>query len=236
MGKNTNQIATFKDLTSIGYRLPSGISHSSQKCIINPEYLDIIESSTNTTDIRYQTYFSSYHGSTLPKCVKWDNIDASSGQEPPTSDSSLSNTVRYGVTVPIKVTIKESVSGSTQAGDINFYYNYKLSGSSTFNKVCTAKYTFGSVSGSSSAIVYVLINPKVSGTVVSDYLSIKCGTTRYNQNWTISYYNWTTDNTNTHTASGVTSYTLEIGSSTASVGTYNYNIKNVSEITFDIHN
>ena len=176
MGKNTNQIATWKDLYSIGYRLPSGKS-TSVECITGGDLYTL----PNQTDYANKTINTSVAINDY-KCVKWDLVPAKSGQNP----SSYTNTSTAGVRVPIYCYLLEKVTGSTRANTFTFYYNYLLSGQTTWQKVVTGQIVLNSgnnISGDAEGVCYVLVNPYVSSNVTRDYLSVTCGTTNNKQLW-----------------------------------------------------
>lgn len=176
MGKNTDQIATWKDLYSIGYRLPDGKS-TSVECITGGDLYKLpsqplFANQTTNTSVAVNDY----------KCVKWDLVPARNGQNP----ASYSNTSTSGVRVPISCYLLEKVAGSTRANTFTFYYNYLLSGQTTWQKVVTGQIVLNSgnnISGDASGTCYVLVNPYVSSNVTKDYLSVTCGTTKGKHLW-----------------------------------------------------
>jgi hypothetical protein len=176
MGKNTNQIATWKDLYSIGYRLPDGKS-TSVECITGRDLSSLpsqaaYENQTTNTSV----------GVNASKCVKWDLVPARNGQNP----ASYTNTSNAGVRVPVYCYLLEKVTGSTRANTFTFYYNYLLSGQTTWQKVVTGQIVLNSgnnISGDAEGVCYVLVNPYVSSNVTRDYLSVTCGTTNSKRLW-----------------------------------------------------
>lgn len=183
MGKNKNQIATLGDIESF-YKSPhfTGTDlRGSNKCLIWQRLLD-----SHDKGLIRGTNDAYVSGKTLNKCVKWDDIMAN-----------------HNATIPIYCSITEHVTGKTQASTIIFYYNYKTSGSSTWNSVETGRMELGSggkVDGSASGVCYVKVNPSVSGTVTDDYLTVWCGTTGASRRYSCSYttttdtdYHYTTD-------------------------------------------
>lgn len=184
MGKNTDQIATYDDLASIGYRV-SGYVESKAVTLekYNALFVDKATITVNSSleNIQYiPTKLSGY----LYKCLKWSDIPASSGQ----SYFGASNT--EGVRVPVLCNISEDVTGATRASYITFYYKYRVSGSTTEYSKITGKVTWSSnIDGSSQKICWVLINPTPENGVVAqhDYLEIHCGETNSKRDWDIYF-------------------------------------------------
>lgn len=171
MGKNNNQIATFYDLTSIGYRVPSGIATFSKQCIT---YGDL-STMSNASDIGCKTTNCTVSGYSSNRLVTWNNVPARSGQNP----DSYSATSTSGVRIPINVKIIDKIDlFATDVNTIIIYYCYKLSGGSINSKVVgqVDLGSNGSVDKEASGTLYALVNPIVSGTIEMDYLEIFIGT------------------------------------------------------------
>lgn len=120
------------------------------------------------------------------KCVPWNRIKGYNGQTLSAIDT---------VKVPVKCYIEEAVSGSIAAQTFEFRYEYQLSGSSTWDSITTGtlklQTSSGQIQGSAQGTCYVLINPKVSGTVVADRLAVFCGTLPSGK-----YWRWKTEYSN----------------------------------------
>lgn len=171
MGKNNNQIATFYDLTSIGYRVPSGIATFSKQCIT---YGDL-STMSNASDIGYKTTNCTVSGYSSNRLVTWNNVPARSGQNP----DSYSATSTSGVRIPINVKIIDKIDlFATDVNTITIYYRYKLSGRPESEKIVGQVNLGknGSVDGEASGTLYALLNPIISGTIEEDYLRIVIGT------------------------------------------------------------
>lgn len=184
MGKNTDQIATYNDLASIGYRVSDYVG---SKAITLGNYNALF---VNKSDITVNSSLENIHyiptklSGSVQKCLKWSDIPASSGQ----SYFGASNT--EGVRVPVLCNISEEVSGATRASYITFYYKYRVAGSTTEYSKITGKVTWSSnISGSSQKICWVLINPTPENGVVAqhDYLEIHCGETNSSRDWDIYF-------------------------------------------------
>lgn len=91
MGKNTNQIATFNDLQSIGYRIPSVITNLNH-CVTYGDFTTM----KNETNPENQTINTlTYDSSITNKLIKWSDVPAANGQsfDPPP--------MNYSTRVPI---------------------------------------------------------------------------------------------------------------------------------------
>lgn len=184
MGKNANQIATYEDLNSIGYRIPAlkkAITLSDLKTINK----NIDEVSVNDT-LNY------IHTNCIPiinvadnKCIKWEDIPGTQGQD------NFGTTNMDGVRVPILCKVSEDILGSIDGVGVRFNYKYKLVGdSATYTKVVGRVAWSDNISGSVSKICWVLINPNPNlnlGNVEIqyDYLEIECGDTTFNRDWEV---------------------------------------------------
>lgn len=108
MGKNTNQIATFNDLQSIGYRIPSAITDLNH-CVTYGDFATL-------DDINNITF--NYDSSLTNKLIKWSDIPGTSGQ-------TIGSTYIY--TVPIKINAinntSHSISNNTTFGTVNLGWN-----------------------------------------------------------------------------------------------------------------
>lgn len=184
MGKNTDQIATYNDLASIGYRV-SGYTGSKTVTIGNCNILFV-----NKSDVTVDSSLENIHyiptklSGSLHKCLKWSDVPAASGQ------AYFGDSNTEGVRVPVLCQISEEMSGSTRASYITFYYKYRVSGSTTEYSKITGKVTWSSnISGSSQKICWVLINPTPENGVVaqSDYMEIHCGETNSKRDWDIYF-------------------------------------------------
>ena len=115
------------------------------------------------------------------KCVPWNKIKGVNGQTVLTNNS---------ITVPIQCKIIERVTDSTKANNIAFYYCYTTS-SGTSGELAVGYINLANdgdkIKEESSGICNVLVNPKVNGVVVSDYLKIASGTTGVAQTWKIRF-------------------------------------------------
>lgn len=171
MGKNNNQIATFYDLASIGYRLPSGVSSTSKQCITYGDLSTI----SNASDIGYKTTNCTVSGYASNRLVTWNNVPARSGQNP----DSYSATSTSGVRIPINVKIIDKIDiFATDVNTITIYYCYKLTGTAVRDKIVGQVNLGknGKVDKEASGTLYALVNPTVSGTIEDDYLRIVIGT------------------------------------------------------------
>ena len=73
MGKNTNQIATFADLQSIGYRIPSTITDTNH-CVTYNDFTIM----NNTTNLANKTKVNlNYDSSITNKLIKWSDVPGS---------------------------------------------------------------------------------------------------------------------------------------------------------------
>ena len=191
MGKNTNQIATFGDLKNLGYRWPSAMlgNPSDNHCVTTS---DIYTLHHNTTGYYYWEYTSPAltWSTNNNKAMKWSDIPGAAGQTP-----NIDNAYKQAHNM-VKCVIKESVVGKTNASTITFYYNFKESGSTVWQKLAVSQCELGSggkVDSSADTLGYLVINPVIikntTGlpcSISDDYLSIKCGDTSSKQTW--SYY------------------------------------------------
>ena len=115
------------------------------------------------------------------KCVPWSKIPGSAGQDP--------STYSYLTTVSVPVTcyLKEEIDlVPTQANTVTFYYCYRTEENPSLSTsvVGKCKLADGNISESATKTTSVLINPKISGQVVTeDFLRIECGTTGSKQSW-----------------------------------------------------
>lgn len=167
MGTNVNQIATFDDLDSIGYRTPK----STKECVTY-EDLSLMEYA-NETDLKKMVGITLSGNS--DRLVKWENIPGSSGQ-----DASTYFTSGGGVRCPVKCTIVNNlgIATSTSACQITFYYNYKKNNGSTGREVVgyIQLGINGSITSQDSGICYVLANPVGLDDTGINWLSVRCGT------------------------------------------------------------
>lgn len=234
MGKNTNQIATFGDLKSIGYRWTTSImgSPADNHCVITNDIYRL-KDSNYTTGSNYWTYthLSTGYTTNSYKCIKWSAVPASSGQGANPSGA-------YNQTVNIAYCrIEEGVVGKTQASTINVYYVYKSTSSSSETAVLVATEELGSdgkVDGSSTGLLYLPLNPINNATFYQDYLRITCGTTSKTQTWKhkLGYgsepSSWTPSS-----SSKVKSVTLNISNSTGAK-TYASTIQKLTHVCFRV--
>ena len=190
MGKGINQIATWSDLASIGYRLHDNNLYDSKECIT---YADLKAIEDNNATRNCTVTVSDY-----TKCVKWMNVPGSDGTTAPQSEnqnkcSTNAKIPDSQIRVPILVTLNPQTSGTTPCRYVTFRYSYKISSSGSWQSVQTGKCELissceqGTLSGKQSITCHVLINPKIHSTPVETRLEIYCGETRWNQNWTFSY-------------------------------------------------
>lgn len=163
------------------------------------------------------------------KYVKWSEIRGNSGQTYGNSNNA---------SLPIECFISESVTGKTQANTITFYYSYKLSGQTSWTDYTVGTVTLGSdgkVDGSASKTANIMLNPKVSGTVIADYLKIKCGTAGGNQPWK---YKYNTINTTAQSWTAISgerdTATLEFGKSDNVTGMYNEWLRVLTGVYFHV--
>lgn len=165
----------------VGINIPK----SSEITTLGTYYLVVEWFTTMTTNYYYgakigfqRSAFSVYPCYTSYMCVPWNRIKGYNGQTLSESDP---------VKVPVKCYIEEAVSGSIEAQTFEFRYEYQLSGSSTWNSITTGtlklQTSSGQLQGSAQGTCYVLINPKVSGTVVADRLAVFCGTLSSGKYW-----------------------------------------------------
>ena len=181
--------------------------------------------------IYYTEYYSNITFYAPYKYVRWSEIKGNSGQTYGTSNNA---------SLPIECFISESVSGKTQANTITFYYSYKLSGQTSWTDYTVGTVTLGSdgkVDGSASETANIMLNPKVSGTVIADYLKIKCGTSGGNQPWKYKYntinataQSWTAISGERDTA------TLEFGKADNVTGMYNEWLRVLTGVYFHVGN
>lgn len=166
------------------------------------------------------------------KCVPWNRIVGYNGQVPPSSPTSTT-----GARLPVYCYIAEDVTGKSKANTISFYYNYQLSGSTTWNTLETGRIDLGSdgkVDGSSSGTCYVLLNPRPSsGTVTNDYFAVKCYECGGNQTWSYKIeYNEVVPSSWTGAGKGVS---LRVNwESSAYLGSYNDTLRQVTGVYFYI--
>lgn len=106
------------------------------------------------------------------KCVPWNCIKGSNGQNPSDPDT---------VKKTIICRLYDQTSG-TKVDTVKFYYCYQLNGQTTINKIEVGKDTLSGISPL-TATCNVLINPKVNGTIIKEYLSVWIGTATIKQSW-----------------------------------------------------
>lgn len=229
--------------TQIFYEMPSSFSGMSGIDGATTYYV-VLEWYTNLTNYAYYGLNVSFHRSSLSsssyvkfyssqKCVPWNRIVGYNGQIPPSTPTSTT-----GARVPVHCYIEEHVSGKTKANTVSFYYCYQLSGSTTWNQLETGRINLGSdgkVDGSASGTCYVLVNPKPSsGTVVSDYLIVKCYECGGNQTWKYkSEYNGSTPTSWTAGSNKAATFGVTWVNS-ASLGSYNNTIRQLTGMYFYI--
>lgn len=234
MGKNTNQIATFGDLKSIGYRWTTSImgSPTDNHCVTTGDIYRL-KDSNYTTGSNYWTYTHlpiSYSTNSY-KCIKWSAVPASSAQGANPSGT-------YNQTCNLAYCrIEEGVVGQTQASTINVYYVYKSTSTSSETARLVATTELGSggkVNGSSTGLLYLPLNPMSNASVYQDWLRITCGTTSSNQTWKhkLGYgsepSSWTSSS-----SSKVKSVTLNPGISTGAK-TYASTIQKLTHVCFRV--
>jgi hypothetical protein len=115
-------------------------------------------------------------------CIRWEDVKASSKQSVSSS----------AVSVPVYCGISEKLSNSaTYANEITFEYCYYTADAPNTLKTLQTGYislgSGGKVTTEAWGTCYLTINPQVVGTVISDYLRIKCGTCGGNQTWSWMY-------------------------------------------------
>lgn len=190
MGKSINQIATWSDLASIGYRLHNNNLYDNKECIT---YADLKAIEDNNSTCNCTVTVSDY-----TKCVQWMNVPGSSGTTVSQSENQYicGNNAQIPdsqIRVPVVVTLNPMTTGSTPCRYVTFRYSYKTSSSGSWQSVQTGKCELisncesGTLSGKQTITCHVLINPKVSVTPVETRLEIYCGQTTWNQNWTFAY-------------------------------------------------
>lgn len=230
MGKNTNQIATFSNLADVGYRWFSGTigSPDPNHCVIDTDLYNLHHGHTWDTDpwVLWPDKTN--------KALKWSDVPGSSKQA-----ITVTNGIYNGYEIAnnyVSLGIEEGVSGKTRATVITIYYNYKLSGSSTWNKLIVEKEDLGdggNISGSASGGAFVPLNPYVAGTVAADYLSIHCGTTNLNQTWYIKVGTQGSEpSTWTKVSSGAKSY--EYANGIPNYCRYASDIRSITSIKFRV--
>lgn len=108
MGKNTNQIATFEDLQSIGYRIPSTITNT-KHCVTYGD-LDIMNSATNLSETTKNVRSGSFPGKQL---VKWSNVPGST----PVSFTGDNNSSNWNnlTSVPIRFVANDLPSATNKS-------------------------------------------------------------------------------------------------------------------------
>ena len=122
MGKNTNQIATFNDLQSIGYRIPSAITDLNH-CVTYGDFATL-------DDINNITF--NYDSSLTNKLIKWSDVPAANGQ-------SFNTSLNYSTCVPIILAFENirvssnfgCTAGLTNGSDLpssNYYVSASCNG------------------------------------------------------------------------------------------------------------
>lgn len=229
MGKNANQIATFGNLKDIGYRWNTTTigSPDDSHCVINSDLYKLRQSSGLEN-----TYPGSWNLNDA-KTIKWSDIPGASRQVITTSNG-VTNAYELAHNT-CSIYIEEHVTGKTDANTINFYYNYQLSGSATWYKLLVDTNNLGAngqIENSSVGVGFLVLNPYVNGTVVSDYLSITCGTTSKNQTWKYKLgYGSEPSSWITYSGNNAKSCTLEIGKQ-AGILNYTKTIKTLTHAYF----
>lgn len=102
MGKNTNQIATFNDLQSIGYRIPSAITNLN-RCVIYGDFTTM-KNETNPENRTVNTL--TFDSSITNKLIKWSDVPAVNGQ-------SFNTSINYSTRVPIILAFENILNSST---------------------------------------------------------------------------------------------------------------------------
>ena len=180
MGKNNDQIATFEDLKSIGYKWTTSIMGSPEDnhCVTTGDIYRL-KDYNYTMGNSYWTYthINPVYNTNSSKCIKWSDVPASSAQGINPSDV-------YNQIVNLAYCrIEEGVTGQTRASTINVYYVYKNTSTSSEVAVLVSTTELGSdgkVNGSSDDILYLPLNPRDNKFVYQDWLRITCGTTNSN--------------------------------------------------------
>lgn len=230
MGKNTNQIATFSNIQDVGYRWFSGTigSPNSNHCVIDTDLYNLHNGHTWDTN-PWLTWPNKTN-----KAMKWSDIPGSSKQTI-TKNNGVYNSYAIANNY-VSLGIEEGVSGQTRATVITIYYNYKLSGSSTWNKLIVNQEDLGeesNISGSASGGTFIPLNPYVSGTVAADFLSIHCGTCNANQTWYVKVGNLgSTPSSWTKVSSSAKSY--EYSNGTPSYCRYAADVRSITSIQFRV--
>lgn len=183
MGKNTNQIATFGDLKSIGYRWTTSImsSPADNHCVTTSDIYRL-KNDDYTIGNSYWTYthLPVAYTTNTSKCIKWRDVPGATAQGVnPSGAYDHAKNIAY-------CRIEEGVLGKTDASTINVYYVYKTTSTAAEVARLVATQELGSggkVDGSSESLLYLPLNPVDNTTFYQDYLRITCGTTGGKQPW-----------------------------------------------------
>lgn len=107
MGKNTNQIATFADLQSIGYRIPSAITNTNH-CVTYSDFITM----NNETDLTHKTKTTITGTVTDKQAVKWSNVPGSTAVS--FTGDNTSSTWNTLTSVPVTFAVNEYTTSSTE--------------------------------------------------------------------------------------------------------------------------
>lgn len=186
MGKYTNCVATFDDITDIGYQVPGQYTYASKEGVTYGD-LRNLESNGRICNLNISA--------SLPdtKCVVWQNVPGVNGQTPNYTQQDINNMKppATGIYVPIVCHLSRPSGSATNANVVTFNYKYKLSGETSFRTSTTGKahcsdLSNGKLSSYAAVICWVMLNPKVSGTVTQATLEINCGTATYKQDFSFT--------------------------------------------------
>lgn len=150
MGKNANQIATFADLNSIGYRVPN----TTKEVVIYKDLSDM-EYMSSSDLYKMKGITSNIDSMDNNKCIAWEIIPGITGQDPSKNNN--------GVTCPVQCKV---ISANQLESTIQFLYSYvnPSTGDPSYYRV-------GDITLSSDGVCQVLANPYING-VTKDWLSI----------------------------------------------------------------
>ena len=163
-------------------------------------------------------------------CVPWNRVNGSSAQV-----TSGDNAAK----VPVLCYIEEHMSEPCSTLNCKFYYRYKLSGSDDWNMVQVG-YTVLStnssgINGSAQNTCYVLINPFVSGNVVSDCLYVEVGNISVYKHWKFKVeYSGATPTAWVDSVNATSNKIMIDWSGNASLGSFNKTIGSLTGLYFYI--
>lgn len=233
MGKNTNQIATFGDLKSIGYRWTTDImgSPANNHCVTTSDIYRL-KDKNYTVGNNYWTYthLPTTYSTNSSKCIKWSDVPASTAQGVnPSGAYNQAKNIAY-------CRIEEGVSGKTQASTINVYYVCKVTSTSPdidYLITTTELGSGGKVDVSSTGLLYLPLNPINNTSLYQDWLRITCGTTGSNRTWKYKLGYGSEPSSWSNFPSKAASVTLNISKSTGAK-TYASTIQKLTHVCFRV--